>query len=163
MGLDMYLTGRKYFWQNYERREDERREDGHRVESLDIRLGYWRKHPNLHGYIVKTFASGKDDCKEIELQAEDLRQIIGAVKAKGLPHTEGFFFGNSDGSDEERNEDVKTLESALTWLEATDPSPVESEPMRSGPGFTMVEIKPKPEAIRKPQNITRSVYYRGDW
>jgi hypothetical protein len=163
MGLDMYLTGRKFFWQNYDERDTERKEDGYHVESLDIRLGYWRKHPNLHGYMVKTFGHGEDDQKEIELTADDLRTIILAVKAKALPKTEGFFFGSSSGSDEERDEDLKILNEALTWLEATDPEPFEKDSRIDGPGFTAVVIKPDVAARRKPQNITRSVHYRGDW
>jgi hypothetical protein len=163
MGLDMYLTGRKFFWRNYDERDNERKEDGHIVESMDVRLGYWRKHPNLHGYMVKTFGKGNDDCKEIELTAEDLRQTIGAVKAKSLPATSGFFFGESDGSDEEVNEDLKILGEALTWLEATDPEPFEADKKIEGPGFAAVIIKPDTAKRVKPQNITRSVHYRGDW
>jgi hypothetical protein len=164
MGLDMYLTGRKFFWRNYEERDDERKEDGYTVESMDVRLGYWRKHPNLHGYMVKTFGHDKDDCKEIELTAEDLRQTIGAVKAGGLPPTSGFFFGESDGS--EKDEDLKILGEALTWLEATDPDPFGSE-VTEGPGFTAVIVKPKEDLTQmkahKPQRVSRSVHYRGDW
>jgi hypothetical protein len=162
MGLDMYLTGRKFFWSSYDERDNERAEDGYKVTSLDIRLGYWRKHPNLHGYMVKTFGKGNDDCKEIELSAEDLRQTIDAIKDKALPKTEGFFFGASDGSDKERDEDLKILNEALTWLEASDPNPYADSKIE-GPGFTAVLIERDTEARRKPQNITRSVYYRGDW
>jgi hypothetical protein len=163
MGLDMYLTGRKDFWHNWKNEGDNRREDGKRVKSLDVELGYWRKHPNLHGYIVKTFASGVDDCKEIELDGDKLRNIIDAVKQRKLPKTDGFFFGSSDGSAEEREADLKILREALDWLEAGDESPMTTTPMATGPVFRMVEVRPKPEAEVKPQNITRSVYYRGDW
>jgi hypothetical protein len=162
MGLDMYLKGRKFFWRNYEARDNERKEDGYQVESLDIRLGYWRKHPNLHGYLVQTFMGGKDDCQEIELTADNLRDIIAAVKAKRLPKTEGFFFGASDGSDEERDEDLTQLTKALLWLEATDPEPFEGE-VTKGPGFTAVIVKPETGRRVKPQNITRSVHYQASW
>ena len=80
MGLDMYL-------------------------SLDGKeVGYWRKHPNLHGYIVSTFANGVDECQEIPLKFDDVMKIIESVKEKKLPHTEGFFFGYSNSED-----DVETL------------------------------------------------------
>jgi hypothetical protein len=56
MGLDMYLTGEKFLMtRNLE-------EDGFRLRSKTLELGYWRKHPNLHGYIVQTFADGTDEC-----------------------------------------------------------------------------------------------------
>jgi hypothetical protein len=29
----------------------------------DREVGYWRKHPDLHGYIVETFADGVDACQ----------------------------------------------------------------------------------------------------
>jgi len=53
--------------------------DGYPVTSTRIDLGYWRKHADLHGYIVNTFADGKDECQEIELSAEDCKQIAEAV------------------------------------------------------------------------------------
>lgn len=161
MGLDMYLTGRKFFWYATGR-QDGRKEDGLNVKSLDVELGYWRKHPNLHGYIVNTFADGVDNCQEIELSADNLRQIIAAVKADDLPHTEGFFFGSSLGDKQEFDDTLKQLTKALDWLQAGDDWPIHEEPM-DGPGFTALAIKPKAEAERKPQNITRSVHYLASW
>lgn len=38
-----------------------------------------------------------------------------AIKAKSLPATSGFFFGQSDGSEDE--ESIKILEKAIAWLE----------------------------------------------
>lgn len=61
MGLDMYLSGRKYL-----RYGNDQIEDGFRVEEKIVRLGYWRKHPNLHGYIVKTFADDVDECQQFQ-------------------------------------------------------------------------------------------------
>jgi len=59
MGLDMFLHGEKYFWGHNGKRP---KEDGFEVKEHILELGYWRKHPNLHGYIVQTFADGKDEC-----------------------------------------------------------------------------------------------------
>ena len=94
MGLDMYLTGGRYF-----NRYDRPRKRGE-LESEQYHLGYWRKHPNLHGYIVQTFADGKDECQIICLEPDDIRTVIAAVKAANLPDTTGFFFGSSDTSPE---------------------------------------------------------------
>jgi len=87
MGLDMYLHG-------------------HNCDNLSHHenLGYWRKHPNLHGFIVNNFANGIDDCRPIELSSSDIEKIIEAVEQKNLPQTTGFFFGSSDHQD-----DIRTL------------------------------------------------------
>ena len=111
MGLDMYLNGERYFMGRPPR------EAGKITVKAEIYdLGYWRKHPNLHGYIVQTFADGVDECQEIALGEERLAQIIEAVRAKELPHTIGFFFGASEGTDDEAAEDIAILQSALAWL-----------------------------------------------
>lgn len=115
MGLDMYLKGRKFHWS----RNDERRlEDGFEVSETILQLGYWRKHPNLHGYIVQTFADGNDECQEIDLDAEAIQKVIDAIRAKELPKTTGFFFGESDGSEDA--ESIQTLQTALKWLSQED-------------------------------------------
>lgn len=112
MGLDMYLEGRKFLWGYGEIKRPT--EDGFEVKYKYLELGYWRKHPNLHGYIVETFASGVDECQDIDLSAEDLQTIINAVRTKALPHTEGFFFGESDGTEDE--ETIQIFEKAIAWL-----------------------------------------------
>lgn len=117
MGLDMYLEGRKFI-HGIDKKERPK-EDGYELKYRILELGYWRKHPNLHGYIVQTFADGKDDCQDIELGAEDLQKIINAIKANKLPETTGFFFGKSDGS--ETPEDIRILEAAIQWLKTEEP------------------------------------------
>lgn len=117
MGLDMYLEGRKYLWGNWHNPENDPHEDGFKLKGKTLELGYWRKHPNLHGYIVREFADGKDECQDIELGQEDLVKLIAAVKAGDLPNTTGFFFGRSMMDDEERREDLAILAKALLWLQ----------------------------------------------
>jgi len=125
MGLDMYLRGQKFFWTRWdleiaEREALERKEDGFRVASLEVELGYWRKHSHLHGYIVQTFAEGVDECQDIELSKDNLQKLIEAVEKGALPATEGFFFGDSskngwmDPEGVERS--TKMLHAALRWL-----------------------------------------------
>lgn len=162
MGLDMYLTGRKFFWYAHPK-ETERREDGKRVSSMDVELGYWRKHPNLHGYFVNEFAKGDDNCQEIDLTANDLRKVIAAVERGALPHTTGFFFGASDGSPEEVQHDLDVLKGALAWLEESDESPV-TPPEVSGVvgGVTAITFKPRDDR-KAGQQVTRTVHYRASW
>lgn len=112
MGLDMYLTGTIYTM-TFPRKRGERK-----AELID--LGYWRKHPNLHGYIVQTFAQGKDECQEIPLNREDIRQIMKAANDEALPHTTGFFFGSSECTAVEKKKDLEIFQGALDWLAVED-------------------------------------------
>jgi hypothetical protein len=123
MGLDQYLTGRKFMSFS----APERTEDGFPIEEIKVKLGYWRKHPNLHGYIIDHFGpkteSGEpiDDCRDIEMTVDALQQTIDAVKANDLPHTEGFFFGESAGEDDdyfqqEKEETLRQLAAGLMWM-----------------------------------------------
>jgi hypothetical protein len=114
MGLDMYLQGEKYLSNDWKNPQNDLREDGYEVRSKILRLGYWRKHPNLHGYIVTTFAGGIDNCKPIHLDEADIEKTIDAVARDDLPHTEGFFFGVSDGT--EKDETIRIFTAVLTWL-----------------------------------------------
>ena len=92
MGLDMYLVGEKYHRQWSKGEELERpKTDGIPQKSVQLDLGYWRKHPNLHGYIVNTYADGVDECQEIHLNADALEDIACAIELDRLPHTDGFF------------------------------------------------------------------------
>jgi hypothetical protein len=75
MGLDMYLKGEKLVMNT----SLDLREDGFRLSSKTLDLGYWRKHPNLHGYIVQTFADGK---------AQDVEALLReAIEEQGLMGT----------------------------------------------------------------------------
>lgn len=96
MGLDMYLNGDKYLPTDWVHPENTTKEDGFRLKGKILELGYWRKQPDLHGFIVDTFADGVDECQEIYLNVGMMRQIIDAVKGKQLPTTAGFFFGSHD-------------------------------------------------------------------
>ena len=118
MGLDMYLQGEKCLFSDWKNPQNDLREDGYEVRSKILGLGYWRKHANLHGYIVTTFAGGIDNCKAIHLGEAAIEKIIDAVARNDLPHTEGFFFGVSDGT--EKDEDLKIFTAALTWLRAPE-------------------------------------------
>ena len=125
MGLDMYMTGRKYVGGSLQDWPEEPKfvQDGFPVERVELELGYWRKHRKLHGYIVNTFANGVDECQEIPLEAPDLRNIAKAVREKNLPYTKGCFFGNDefDKEEEERREEhAQVLEHAAEWLDSGD-------------------------------------------
>jgi hypothetical protein len=120
MGLDMYLTGEKFLMPDYHNQPATPQEDGFRLRSKTLELGYWRKHPNLHGHIVQTFAGGKDECQTIDLRPDDIRTIVAAVKAGNLPYTTGFFFGSSDTSPESVANDIAIFDKALAWLQTEE-------------------------------------------
>jgi len=110
MGLDMYLNGEKSLWSDF------RKEDDFKVKSMKIELGYWRKHPDLHGFIVQTFAKGVDECQIIPLDEKKMREIIEAIRNNKLPHTQGFFFGSSDWYKGKEEENIAIFEKAISWL-----------------------------------------------
>lgn len=101
MGLDQYA--------NIFRAEDAA------GESVDIEaeqvapLYYWRKHPNLQGWMEQLYRAkggkGKSfNGKTVRLDSEDLDALERVVEAGGLPETTGFFFGESrpEHADEDR-------------------------------------------------------------
>lgn len=118
MGLDMYLNGEKFLWTNFQEPEKNITEDGFELKRKTFELGYWRKHPDLHGYIVENFADGVDECQRIELYAEDLEDILASVMDNNLPKTEGFFFGVSESADEQ--DTIRILEGAIKWLKTEE-------------------------------------------
>jgi hypothetical protein len=62
---------------------------------------YWRKHPNLHGWMKNLYhqKGGLDEkfnCNnEVILTLEDISNLLKDVTQNNLPYTEGFFFGKS--------------------------------------------------------------------
>jgi hypothetical protein len=125
MGLDMNLYGVKYPERPRFHTKPQKR-GGAILHKEVYDLAYWRKHPDLHGWIVKEFANGIDECQDIHLSETALEQIIKAVKDDDLAHgTEGFFFGRSYqpgeadayySYKEQKREDLKQLRHALRWL-----------------------------------------------
>jgi hypothetical protein len=68
------------------------------------KLHYWRKHPDLHGWMEELYVEkgGNDpdfNLSPVMLNSADLDRLEAAVTGKKLPDTEGFFFGVSKGSE----------------------------------------------------------------
>jgi len=91
----------------------------HNSESNSRELAYWRKHPNLHGWMEQLWHSRNTDPAadpmfngvEIELTWEDLDRLEEDIKNGHLPSTRGFFFG--DDSDEYyREQDLEFVRKA---------------------------------------------------
>jgi hypothetical protein len=126
MGLDMYLEGRKHFLRrDYTNPELDVMEDGFPKTEHVLELAYWRKHPNLHRFIVDSFAGGIDNCQPILLVGKDLLAILDAIKSHRLPHGSGFFFGasphpsrNKEDYDKSVENDVLAFTAAMQWANA---------------------------------------------
>lgn len=82
-------------------------------------IAYWRKHPNLHGWMHRLWESkgnsGDFNGNELELTWEDIEQLELDVQNKNLPGTRGFFFGN-DADDHYREDDLKFIREAKAEL-----------------------------------------------
>ena len=78
-------------------------------------IAYWRKHPNLHGWMHRLWTSrgnnGEFNGNELELTWNDLEQLEQDIRDKNLPGTSGFFFGN-DADDHYREHDLKFVREA---------------------------------------------------
>ena len=123
MGLDMYLNSRVYhsgitYDENKKMRVRELETvEGFKKKATELEIAYWRKHPNLHGYIVNTFNKGVDNCRPIELTPKHLDQIADAIETNDLPYTEGCFFGSSEDHKKEKRKNIKIFRDASTWLD----------------------------------------------
>jgi len=67
-------------------------------------IHYWRKHPNLHGWMQELYESkgGKSDSFNgdcVVLTEKDLNELESDIKDGSLPDTSGFFFGQTDGDE----------------------------------------------------------------
>lgn len=126
MGLDQYATAYS--------------QDGGRTE-----LMYWRKHPNLQGYMEQLWEDkgrlcfthfikgelkedvysddsnegwGHFNCIPLVLNPDDINDLEECVLNSKLPHTTGFFFGES--RDEDKESDLKFIELAREAHEEGD-------------------------------------------
>jgi hypothetical protein len=106
MGLDQYATIRL----------DTKDEEGNWNEED---LAYWRKHPNLQGFMenlyVEKGGTKEFNCVDLELTLEDIDELEKAVKGSDLPETGGFFFGG-DSSEDYKYEDLDFCDNARKAL-----------------------------------------------
>jgi hypothetical protein len=87
-------------------------------------IQYWRKHPNLHGWMEalweeKGRPNSEDGASfngiELELTWEDLERLKHDVENCFLPETQGFFFG-SNSDEHYREEDLAFIRNAKADL-----------------------------------------------
>jgi hypothetical protein len=84
-------------------------------------LAYWRKHPNLQGWMETLYISkgGQEEfnCVPVELDHNDLDNLEQAITNRELPETQGFFFG-SDSDEHYKEQDLKFIEKAREALDS---------------------------------------------
>lgn len=85
---------------------------------------YWRKHHDLHGWMEYLYQQkGGTECfnlTPVELTLEDLDELEKCIKRRGLPHTEGFFFGNFPPDDESDRTDFEFIKKAREVIKNGD-------------------------------------------
>ena len=131
MGLDMYLSAKKYLWSDKDKDvaqqvgeiigvdgDPEKRFNGASlvVKEISLEAMYWRKANAIHGWFVETVQDGEDNCREYEVDKEQLQTLRDlckdilehpdAERDEDLEPTEGVFFG-SYNKDEWYYKDLK--------------------------------------------------------
>ena len=127
MGLDQYAyvaakSGqRDEFYEGAEFNQDTR-EFENKTTTRPREIMYWRKHPNLQGWMEALWLrkGGSNEGSEwgtnfngveLELTYEDLEELERAVVHNQLPPTSGFFFGD-DADDHYREQDLQFIKEA---------------------------------------------------
>jgi hypothetical protein len=121
MGLDMYLSAKKYMSRYFDPADSEKiktinevfgiegDEDGdYGAQEVIFRVAYWRKANAIHQWFVDNVQNGTDDCGEYGVTREKLEELMTLCeaiiaepkKAKTLmPTASGFFFGSTEYDD----------------------------------------------------------------
>jgi len=128
MGLDQYAEARKgegklvdagtTTWTNADGSQEVEKHT--EIEWEDSKeLAYWRKHPNLQGFMEGLYyekgGEGEFNCVDVELTLEDLDSLESTLDNEALPETEGFFFGN-DSSEHYAEQDRDFIVSARSAI-----------------------------------------------
>jgi hypothetical protein len=132
MGLDQYAWAVKPTSDNVELSDFDF--DGEAVEHVE--LAYWRKHSDLQGWMENLYLRKCEDlgvepktaeeggwfeggvmfnCVPLRLTRHDLANLEEAVRGEELPHTEGFFFGESHPED--KADDLRFIKKAHKYLD----------------------------------------------
>ena len=124
MGLDMYayVAARAGQQDDFYEGSELDKESGEYVNAdvtKPIEIAYWRKHPNLHGWMEQLYRAkggdGQFNGDELELTWEDLERLEEDIKQSHLPTTSGFFFGDPS-DDYYREQDLEFIKEARAQL-----------------------------------------------
>jgi hypothetical protein len=138
MGLDMYAyvaakEGQQRAFYESAEFDDDTKEFVNKTVEQPREIAYWRKHPNLHGWMEQLWRNKKYSVQptdastptapesdmfngiELELVWEDLEILELDIIAGSLPGTSGFFFGDP-ADDHYREQDLKFIRDARAEL-----------------------------------------------
>ncbi len=135
MGLDQYAyvaarAGQNAEWWDGAELDPDTRDYVNPKINKPRELAYWRKHPNLQGWMESRWKKKMHDSNqeipesewgstfngiELELEAADLDELELAVKKRRLPQTSGFFFGN-DSDQHYYQQDLEFIKNARAEL-----------------------------------------------
>ena len=109
MGLDMYAFSTKA--------KPKTEVDFETKNFQPEEVHYWRKHPNLHGWMQSLYEEKGGDSSDfngdcVVLTLDDLDCLEHDLKQFDLPDTSGFFFGNSASDDDELKDDLDFVQKA---------------------------------------------------
>lgn len=117
MGLDMYLSTKRYMSKYFDAADVDRikqvndifgvvgiEDEDYGAEEVKFRVAYWRKANAIHDWFVRNCQDGRDECQEAWVSREQLQELIDLCKqviadpSKAedlLPTRSGFFFGDT--------------------------------------------------------------------
>lgn len=116
MGLDMYLTARKFLWVFHDGSGDDA-EAAKKIREIFPEMGdmrpsyvsaeaaYWRKANAIHGWFVRNVQDGEDNCGYYYVSREKLGELVSICNeilddpekaSELLPTESGFFFGGTE-------------------------------------------------------------------
>ena len=96
-----------------------------RICYITEQVAYWRKFNALHGWFINNCGGGVDECQDISVDEEKLKELLETLKEVSsnftkaeelLPPTQGFFFGSDEVDEyykEEVNSTIKIIEDLL--------------------------------------------------
>ncbi len=111
MGLDMYLSAKRYIWKSSDNDNDiqdklnkvmgEDLPEGMRVNEVCVDAMYWRKANAIHNWFVENCQDGDDNCQEYFVSREQIQELRDLCLAElggeeCLEPIDGFFFGSTD-------------------------------------------------------------------
>ena len=127
MGLDQYATARRGEPHKVPQTWTTTDADGNEKEVVEYynewedskELAYWRKHPNLQGWMENLWREkgndGEFNCVDLELTLGDLEALEASIDGADLPKTVGFFFGE-DSDDHYLEQDREFIREARSAI-----------------------------------------------
>lgn len=102
-----------------------------RICYITEQVAYWRKFNALHGWFVNNCASGVDECQDINVDEDKMKELLETLKEVSsnfdkaeelLPPTQGFFFGGDEVDEYYKEEVISTIKIIEDLLEEHEQS-----------------------------------------